>query len=87
MSRLSLEGERYDSNDKKASLTPQTRTDAALSWDFVLTGVEKRWGLSYSVGVYNAFDSHAHVPVSREFRQRAIPIAGRSLLASASLSF
>lgn len=87
MSRLSLEGERYDSNDKKSSLVPQTRTEAALSWDFVLTGVEKRWGLSYSVGVYNAFDSHARVPVSREFRQRSVPIAGRSLLASASLSF
>jgi hypothetical protein len=43
--------------------------------------------LSYPLGVYNAFDSRARIPVSTEFRQRTIPIAGRSLLASAALSF
>jgi outer membrane receptor protein involved in Fe transport len=87
MSRLSLEGGRYDSNDRTSSPGTQTRTGPALIWDFVFTGVEKRWGLSYSLGVYNAFDSRARVPVSTEFRQRTIPIAGRSLLASAALSF
>jgi hypothetical protein len=39
------------------------------------------------VGVYNAFDSQARVPVSDEFRQRTIPILGRSFLASAGLTF
>lgn len=87
MSRLSLEGGRYDNNDRVSSAGIQTRTGPALIWDFVFTGVEKRWGLSYSIGVYNAFDSRARMPVSTEFRQRTIPIAGRSLLASAALSF
>lgn len=87
MNRISLEGQRYDSNDRTSDPGIQTRTGAALIWDFVFTGLEKRWGLSYSVGVYNAFDSRARQPVSTEFRQRSIPIAGRSLLASASLSF
>jgi outer membrane receptor protein involved in Fe transport len=88
MSRLSLEGGRYDRNDL---ITPggdaQTRTENAWLWDFVLSGTEQHWGLSYSLGVYNAFNSRASVPVSSEFRQRAIPIAGRSLLATSSITF
>jgi outer membrane receptor protein involved in Fe transport len=87
MSRLSYEGQRYDTNDTVNASAPQGRTDGALIWDFVFTGFERRLGLDYSVGVYNAFDSRAGVPVSTEFRQRTIPIAGRSLLASGSVTF
>jgi outer membrane cobalamin receptor len=87
MGRLSYEGGRYDTNDTLASNAPQGRSDGSLLWDFVFTGFERRLGLDYSVGVYNAFDSRAGVPVSTEFRQRTIPIAGRSLLASTSLTF
>jgi hypothetical protein len=87
MNRLSFEGQRYDTDDAADSETAQTRTDAALVWDVVLSGQEARWGFDYSVGVYNAFDSKARVPVSDEFRQRAIPILGRSFLASAGLTF
>ncbi|MGC4091044.1 MAG: TonB-dependent receptor [Polyangiaceae bacterium] len=87
MSRLSLESERYDRDDRADSALPQTRSGAALLWDFVFTGIEKRWGLNYSFGVYNAFDSRVRQPVSSEFIQRSIPIAGRSLMASASLTF
>ncbi len=87
MSRLSLEGGRYDTNDRVDAAAPQTHTGAALLWDFVFSGKEKRFGLDYAVGVYNAFDSRASHPVSTEFRQRSIPIAGRSLIASAALTF
>lgn len=87
MSRLSVEGGRYDRVDSPAEGDRQGRTDAALLWDFVLSGTEVRWGLNYAVGIYNAFDSKASYPVSAEFRQRSIPITGRSLLASGSLTF
>jgi outer membrane receptor protein involved in Fe transport len=87
MNRLTFEGQRYDTDDAADSETTQTRTDAALLWDIVLSGQEARWGFDYSVGVYNAFDSQARVPVSDEFRQRTIPILGRSFLASAGLTF
>jgi hypothetical protein len=86
MSRLSLEGQRFDTNDTVRD-SPQKRTENAILWDVVFSGNERRWGLDYSIGVYNAFDSRARYPVSNEFRQRSIPITGRSLLAAASLSF
>jgi len=87
MSRLSLEGGRYDRNDRVESTERQLRTENGWFWDFVFTGTESRWGLNYSLGVYNAFDTRASYPVSSEFRQRAIPVSGRTLLASASVTF
>jgi outer membrane receptor protein involved in Fe transport len=87
MNRLTYEGPRYDVDDAADSATTQTRTDGSLIWDIVISGREARWGLDYSLGVYNAFDSQAHVPVSDEFRQRSIPISGRSFLAALGLTF
>jgi outer membrane receptor protein involved in Fe transport len=97
MSRLSYEGGRYDRYSASPNAPPpglsaadipqQTRTRGALLWDFVLTGREERWGLDYSLGIYNALDARAEHPVSSEFVQRSIPIAGRSLLAAANFSF
>jgi outer membrane receptor for ferrienterochelin and colicin len=87
MNRLTFESQRYDTNDAAAGATPQTRTEASLLWDIVLSGQDARWGLDYSVGVYNAFDSQARIPVSDEFRQRSIPILGRSFLAALGLTF
>jgi outer membrane receptor protein involved in Fe transport len=86
MSRISFEGARYDRNFSVVD-PPQTHTRGALLWDLVLSGSEARLGLDYALGVYNALDSQAEHPVSSEFRQLSIPITGRSLLASASLSF
>ncbi|HWA75782.1 MAG TPA: TonB-dependent receptor [Polyangiaceae bacterium] len=85
MSRLSLEGARYDTHDQSGDT--QLRTENAWLWDFVFSGKEPHWGLNYSVGLYNAFDSRARYPVSTEFRQRSIPIAGRSVLATSSVTF
>jgi outer membrane cobalamin receptor len=87
MTRLSVEQGRYDRADSMSADGPQGQTATALFWDFVFTGTEARWGLNYSLGVYNAFDSRAQYPVSAEFRQRSIPVTGRSLLASGSLTF
>jgi outer membrane receptor protein involved in Fe transport len=87
MSRLSYDSPRYDTSDSDAAGVAQRRSEDAFLWDIVLSGTESRFGLNYSLGVYNAFDSRAEHPVSTEFRQRFIPITGRSLLASANLTF
>jgi outer membrane receptor protein involved in Fe transport len=87
MSKLSLEGGRHDRNSLVADASLQTRTRAALLWDFVFSGTEERLGLDYSLGVYNLLDSKAEHPVSNEFRQLSIPITGRSILAAANVSF
>lgn len=87
MSRISVEEGRYDRVDSPAEGDVQEHTQTAILWDFVFSGTEARWGLNYAVGVYNAFDSRARYPVSAEFRQRSIPITGRSLLASGNLTF
>jgi outer membrane receptor protein involved in Fe transport len=86
MARLSFESGRFDRNSG-ASDPAQTHTGRALLVDFVFTGREDRLKLDYSLGVYNALDSHAAQPVSSEFRQLSIPIGGRSLLAAASVTF
>ena len=84
--RLSLEGPRWDRFEDVGD-APQEQTDAAVVWDIVLSGRELRWGLSYALGVYNAFDWRYSLPVSDELRQRTIDQAGRTLLASAELAF
>jgi outer membrane receptor protein involved in Fe transport len=87
MSRLSFEGGRYDRNALVTDASRQTSTQDALLWDFVFSGREERLRLDYALGIYNALDSKAKHPVNNEFRQLSIPITGRSLLATASVSF
>lgn len=88
MTRLGLEGPRFDRNDTNGpGLPPQTETGAALLWDVVLSGSEARWGVSYAIGVYNLFDARWRVPVSTELTPITIPQSGRSLLAHASVTF
>jgi outer membrane receptor protein involved in Fe transport len=90
--RLTLTSARWDRNDQPfdpKTLQPaptQGQTEPALLWDLVLSGTEQRWGLSYALGVYNAFDWRWSVPVSPEFRQTTIPQSGRTFLATAGLT-
>jgi outer membrane receptor protein involved in Fe transport len=86
MTRLGVEGPRFDRNDTAGS-PPQTNTRAALLWDMVLSGSETRWGLQYAIGVYNLFDARWRVPVSTEITPISIPQSGRTLLALASVTF
>ena len=85
--RLSLEGPRFDRHDEVADPVAQRKTNGAVIWDFVFSGQETKWGLSYAVGVYNVFDWRYATPLSAEFRQRALVQNGRTLLASANVTF
>jgi outer membrane receptor for ferrienterochelin and colicin len=88
MNRLTLEGPRPDRNDREGADQPAQRdTPAALLWDIVFSGAEPRWGLSYALGVYNAFDTRWSVPVSTEFRQTTMPQSGRTFLATGAITF
>ncbi|MEZ4219556.1 MAG: TonB-dependent receptor [Polyangiaceae bacterium] len=83
--RLTFEGIRFDRFEAVGD-PPQGRTRAHALWDLVLSGFEARHGLGWAVGVYNAFDYRYSLPVSAEFRQRAVPQQGRSFLASVELT-
>jgi outer membrane receptor protein involved in Fe transport len=85
-SRLSVESGRYDRNERLRE-APQTRTDAFVIWDVMLTGTSERHGLSWAAGVYNAFDWQYSLPVSAEFTQRTVLQDGRSLALSADVTF
>jgi len=86
MTRLTFTGPRYTANDKPTD-PPQQRTDGAVVWDLIVSGTEQRWNLRYSAGIYNVLDWRYTTPVSLEFRQGAIVQNGRTLLASAAVSF
>ena len=85
--RISLEGPRFDRHDEADDPEPQKKTDGAVIWDFVFSGQEPKWGLNYAVGVYNAFDWRYATPLSAEFRQRSLVQNGRTLLATAGVTF
>ena len=56
-------------------------------WDLVLSGHEDRFGLRYTMGVYNVTGYRYVLPVSNEFTQRAITQDGRTFLASVDVAF
>jgi outer membrane receptor for ferrienterochelin and colicin len=85
--RISVEGPRFDRHDFASDPTPQLKTDGAVIWDLVFSGQETKWGLTYAIGVYNAFDWRYATPLSAEFRQNRLVQNGRTLLASASVAF
>lgn len=85
--RVSVEGPRWDRNDR-ASDPAQQQTGAAFLWDVVLSGRAERWGVRYNLGVYNVFDWRYSVPVSTEFGAlTAVPQNGRTFLASALVEY
>jgi len=71
---------RYDPGE----VDVQVQTDAAVLWDLVLSGEVNRYGLGYYVGAYNLFDWRYSLPVGFEFRQRAMPQLGRSMVVGLS---
>jgi outer membrane receptor protein involved in Fe transport len=84
--RISVEGPRFDRNENEGD-DPQGSSNSAVVWDLVFSGEEPRVGLTYALGVYNAFDWRYSLPTSAEFRQSKLPQDGRTFLASAELAF
>jgi outer membrane receptor protein involved in Fe transport len=88
MMRVTLEGPRYDRNDRVGpDEPPQRQTDVFVVWDLVFSGTEPRLGLRYSFGAYNLLDWHYALPVSSEFRQTTVMQSGRTFLASIAATF
>ena len=69
------------------TVPPQTQTQASAIWDIVFSGEADKLKLRYALGLYNAADAKYYVPVSREFLQTTIIQNGRTLMASAQVSF
>ncbi len=85
-SRLSIEGPRYDRYESSGD-PAQGKTGSSVIWDLVLSGEEPTYGVRYALGMYNALDWRYSVPVSGEFKQRAIDQNGRTFLASLDVKF
>jgi outer membrane receptor for ferrienterochelin and colicin len=85
--RISVEGPRFDRHDEATDPVAQKKTSGGVIWDFVFSGQEAKWGLNYAIGVYNVFDWRYATPLSAEYKQRALVQNGRTLLASASVTF
>jgi outer membrane cobalamin receptor len=86
MTRLSIEGPRFDHFDQ-ANDPPQGKTGWVAVWDFVLSGEVEQYQLRYALGLYNAANATYAAPVSREFTQTTVPQNGRTVLATAQVSF
>jgi outer membrane receptor protein involved in Fe transport len=86
MTRISLDGPRYDRNDTPDS-PPQGRSEPGVIWDLVVSGTEPRWNLRYSAGVYNLLDWRYSLPVSPEFRGPLLEQNRRTLMLSANVGF
>ena len=86
MTRLSVEGPRWDRNSTPAD-PPQTQTGTSAVWDLVLSGELPEWHVRYSLGVYNLADWKYQVPVSPEFSPLlTVPQSGRSVVGSLTLT-
>ncbi|MDX2050931.1 MAG: TonB-dependent receptor [Polyangiaceae bacterium] len=85
-SKLTLESGRYDRNEEVGA-EPQGRSGASALWDIVLSGDEKRYGVHYAFGVYNAFDWRYRLPLTAEFSQRTLSQSGRTFLAQVELAY
>jgi outer membrane receptor protein involved in Fe transport len=84
-SRLTLEGRRWDRHERVDDPDPQSRTDAAVLWDLVLSGHDERWNLDWALGAYNLFDWQYYHPIGTEFTQRTMLQTGRTFLASVEI--
>jgi outer membrane receptor protein involved in Fe transport len=87
MTRVSVEGPRWDGRFEASDPTAQRKTDPGVILDLVFSGEVERLGLRYSAGVYNAADWRYDAVPSGEYRQRTIVQSGRSFLATVALRF
>jgi outer membrane receptor protein involved in Fe transport len=83
--RLSLEAPR----PVRAGLssTEQEWSPWAVVGDIVASGRVERFGLRYSVGVYNVFDWRYSLPVDEVFAHRLVPQRGRTFLLNVGAGF
>jgi outer membrane receptor protein involved in Fe transport len=86
MSRLSIEGARYDGNYRVTD-PAQGTTDPGVVWDLVFSGDIELLRVHYAVGAYNIADWKYDVVPSGEFTQRTIVQNGRTFLASLGTRF
>jgi outer membrane receptor protein involved in Fe transport len=91
MTRFAFTGSRYDIHDVQSTMAapqpPQEKTNPALVWDLMLSGVEPRWHIRYSLGAYNLFGWRYTVPLSAEYKQDQIVQNGRTIAAAGYVDF
>lgn len=85
--RITLEDGRWDRYEATPGVR-QTKTQAAVLWDLVLSAEDTRHHLRGALGIYNLFDWRYQYPVGSESTlQRTLPSLGRTLLVSLESRF
>jgi len=85
--RLTFETARFTWQESVYEREPQSQTSPYFIWDLVLRGEERQMGLTYALGVYNAFDSQYVVPVGSEVPGGTFAGQGRTFMADLGLRF
>jgi outer membrane receptor for ferrienterochelin and colicins len=85
--RLTFETGRSTWQESVSEMEAQTRTDPYFVWDLVLRGEEQDIGLTYALGVYNAFDSQYVTPVGSDVPTGIFAGQGRTFMADLGLEF
>ncbi len=71
---------------RRINLEGDDTTDTGVVADVTLSGVARRYGLRYVVGIYNLFDWRTEVPVADTYASRTMPQNGRTVLVDLSLT-
>lgn len=79
--RLTLEAPR------RINVDSDETTSAAVVADAVVSGSVSRFGVRYSIGVYNLFDWRYRLPITEGFASRTMLQQGRTLMLNVSASF
>lgn len=79
--RLSVEAPR-----RVTYATSETTTPTAVA-DLTLSGGVKRFGVGYTIGVYNIIDSRYSLPIAETYFSRLSPQNGRTFLANLNVTY
>ncbi|MFO0550998.1 MAG: TonB-dependent receptor [Polyangiaceae bacterium] len=72
---------------RRISLDSDEETDPAAVVDLTMGGYASRFGLRYTIGVYNLFDWTYSLPVSDTYRTRVTPQNGRTFMVNLTLNY
>lgn len=72
---------------RRISLEDDTTTPAAFIGDITLSGNIKRFGVAYTLGIYNVTDARYAYPVADGYLSRTMPQNGRTFLADVKVTY
>jgi outer membrane receptor for ferrienterochelin and colicins len=72
---------------RRVSYVSDELTRPAAVADLTLSGQVKRFGVGYTVGVYNVIDTRYNLPITETYFSRLSPQNGRTFLANVTVQY